>query len=332
MEEVFFAFKNAKIVEKNSVSSNTLRQHLHLRMIIMYLIKSPIYSPMVIKGGGKKSGKMMYRVYIDVIFAVNFLMDLAVLAMLNQLFSYRADFKHMLKGAFVGALWACILAAFPGIPLILQMFGTYVAAGALMAAVAYGIRNRREILRAVGGIYLISVVLGGVMLALAESSPGRNLTKWMPESFLVRLFLAAGAVCMCVWFSRFLRLFSIRKEENRHLRNVTLFYAGQTIKTRGLIDTGNHLRAPVSGLPVHVATAGLMKRLCPAVKGVMYVPYQCIGSSGILPAVRIDEMKVEGEKGSFVIPKPWIAITKGSLSPHNEYELLIQKNDKGLQV
>lgn len=88
----------------------------------MYLIKNPIYSPMVIKGGGKKSGKMMYRVYIDVIFAVNFLMDLAVLAMLNQLFSYRADFKHMLKGAFVGALWACILAAFPGIPLILQMF------------------------------------------------------------------------------------------------------------------------------------------------------------------------------------------------------------------
>ena len=159
-----------------------------------------------------------------------------------------------------------------------------------------------------------------------------NLTKWMPESFLVRLFLAAGAVCLCVWLSRFLRLFSIRKEENRHLRNVTLFYAGQTIKTRGLIDTGNHLKAPVSGLPVHVATAGLMKRLCPAVKGVMYVPYQCIGSSGILPAVRIDEMKVEGEKGSFVIPKPWIAITKGSLSPHNEYEVLIQKNDKGLQV
>ena len=126
-----------------------------------------------------------------------------------------------------------------------------------MAAVAYGIRNRREILRAVGGIYLISVVLGGVMLALAESSPGRNLTKWMPESFLVRLFLAAGAVCLCVWLSRFLRLLSIRKEENRHLRNVTLFYAGQTIKTRGLIDTGNHLKAPVSGLPVHVATASL---------------------------------------------------------------------------
>lgn len=100
-----------------------------------------------------------------------------MLAMLNQLFSYRADFKHMLKGAFVGALWACILAAFPGIPLILQMFGTYVAAGALMAAVAYGIRNRREILRAVGGIYLISVVLGGVMLALGRKQSRKKSYK-----------------------------------------------------------------------------------------------------------------------------------------------------------
>ena len=275
---------------------------------------------------------MVYRVYIDVIFAENLLMDLAVLAMLNQLFSYRADFKHLLKGAFVGALWACILAAFPGIPIIVQMFGTYVAAGMVMAAVAYGIKSRRELFRAMGGIYLISVVLGGVMLAIMESSPARELAKWLPESFFARLFLAAGGICFCLWFFQVLRFWGVRKAESRYLRNVTLFYSGQTIKTRGLIDTGNHLRAPVSGIPIHVATAGLMKRLCPAIKGVMYVPYRCVGSSGILPAVRIDEMKIEGETDSFVIPKPWIAITKGNLSPDNEYEVLIQKNDEGMQV
>ena len=112
----------------------------------------------------------MYRVYIDVIFAVNLFMDLAVLAMLNRLFSYRADLKHMIRGAVLGAVWACVLAVFPETPLLLQMFGTYVAVGSLMAVTAYGIRSRKELIRAVGGIYLISVVLGGVMLALSESS------------------------------------------------------------------------------------------------------------------------------------------------------------------
>lgn len=274
----------------------------------------------------------MYRVYIDVIFAVNLFMDLAVLAMLNRLFSYRADLKHMIRGAVLGAVWACVLAVFPETPLLLQMFGTYVAVGSLMAVTAYGIRSRKELIRAVGGIYLISVVLGGVMLALSESSLGREVANWMPGRFSIRFFLAAGAFCFCFWVGDLLRITGNRKTEQKYLRNVTLLYEGQKIKTRGLIDTGNHFTAPASGIPVHVATAELMKRLCPVVKGVMYVPYRCVGSSGILPAVRIDEMKVEGEKDSFVIPKPWIAITKGSLSPCDEYEVLIQKNDEGMQV
>lgn len=125
----------------------------------------------------------MYRVYIDVIFAVNLFMDLAVLAMLNRLFSYRADLKHMIRGAVLGAVWACVLAVFPETPLLLQMFGTYVAVGSLMAVTAYGIRSRKELIRAVGGIYLISVVLGGVMLALSESSLGREVANWMPGRF-----------------------------------------------------------------------------------------------------------------------------------------------------
>ena len=83
---------------------------------------------------------------------------------------------------------------------------------------------------------------------------------WPPE--------VSASVCGFPGFA----FWGVRKAESRYLRNVTLLYAGQTIKTRGLIDTGNHLRAPVSGIPIHVATAGLMKRLCPAIKGVMYVP------------------------------------------------------------
>lgn len=130
----------------------------------------------------------MYRVYIDVIFAVNLFMDLAVLAMLNRLFSYRADLKHMIRGAVLGAVWACVLAVFPETPLLLQMFGTYVAVGSLMAVTAYGIRSRKELIRAVGGIYLISVVLGGVMLALSESSLGREVANWMPGRFSIRFF------------------------------------------------------------------------------------------------------------------------------------------------
>lgn len=77
----------------------------------------------------------MYRVYIDVIFAVNLFMDLAVLAMLNRLFSYRADLKHMIRGAVLGAVWPVSWLCSRD-SLLLQMFGTYVAVGSLMAVTA----------------------------------------------------------------------------------------------------------------------------------------------------------------------------------------------------
>ena len=80
--------------------------------------------------------------------------------------------------------WLC----FQRLLLLLQMFGTYVAVGSLMAVTAYGIRSRKELIRAVGGIYLISVVLGGVMLALSESSLGREVANWMPGRFSIRFF------------------------------------------------------------------------------------------------------------------------------------------------
>ena len=92
--------------------------------------------------------------------------------------------------------------------------------------------------------------------------------------------------------------------------------------------TGNRLREPVSSQPVHVAAAGVMKQLCPSVKGVVYVPYQSVGTSrGILPAVFIDRMEIEQEGGRYSLEKPLIAITKQELSPSGEYQILIQKSD-----
>ena len=48
--------------------------------------------------------------------------------------------------------------------------------------------------------------------------------------------------------------------------------------------------------PPALSPSGLMKQLCPTVKGVVYVPYQSVGTtSGILPAVFIDRMEIEQE-------------------------------------
>lgn len=279
--------------------------------------------------------RVEYTVYIDVVFAVNTIMDFVILLILNRVLSYGTNRKRMLAGAVVGGSWACLAAAFPKIPMAVRAFGTYIAVSSLMASISYKLKKPGEILQAVAGIYLVSVVMGGVMVVLWEHTrAGGRLWRFLGGGiripFLAWIFLVAGGVFACLGFSECLKGTIRLMAHRRDLCQVTLEYGGRRQQAKGLIDTGNRLREPVSRRPVHVASAGLMEQLCPKVKGVIYVPYQSVGAkNGLLPAIYIDWMEVKWEGGSYRIPHPLIAITKQSLSSGEDYEILIQKSDQG---
>ena len=107
---------------------------------------------------------MVYTVYIDVVFAVNTIMDMVVLAILNRVLSYRTTKSRLFAGAVIGGIWSCLVSVVPGLPPVVEILGTYVAVSSLMAVAAYHLKSFREVVKSVAGIYLVSVVLGGVML------------------------------------------------------------------------------------------------------------------------------------------------------------------------
>ena len=111
---------------------------------------------------------MVYTVYIDVVFAVNTIMDMVVLAILNRVLSYRTTKSRLFAGAVIGGIWSCVVSVVPGLPPAVEILGTYVAVSSLMAVAAYHLKSFREVVKSVAGIYLVSVVLGGVMHVLYE--------------------------------------------------------------------------------------------------------------------------------------------------------------------
>ena len=52
---------------------------------------------------------MVYTVYIDVVFAVNTIMDMMVLTILNRVLSYRTTKRRILAGAVIGGIWSLSL-------------------------------------------------------------------------------------------------------------------------------------------------------------------------------------------------------------------------------
>lgn len=280
---------------------------------------------------------MIYTVYIDVVFAVNTVMDMIVLTILNRVLSYRTTKRRILAGAVIGGLWSCVVSLCPGLFPAVEVLGTYVAVSSLMAVAAYHLRSLKDVVKSVAGIYLVSVVLGGVMLVLYEHTmagyyAGSILKGNSPGGIPAAAWglMVVGAAAACFGFSGGVKGLVKSMAQRKDLCTVILIYGEREEKVTGLIDTGNRLREPVSGQPVHVATDGLLIRLCPTVKGVVYVPYQSVGTShGVLPAVFLDRMEIEQEGTRYCIEKPLVAITKQPLSPSGEYQILIQKTDEG---
>ena len=266
----------------------------------------------------RPAGGMTYTVYIDQVFAVNVLMDLLVLAAAGRLLGYRTRRIRLLAGALLGGAWSLAALFWQG-STVLAAFITYVPVSGLMAAAAYPVHSIREAAKAVGCMYLISVVLAGVMLALRET-----LNAGRASSFLIWILLAAGGAAGVFGFFGLISQMVRDMDHRRDLCQVILQAEGRREEVQGLIDTGNRLREPVSGRPVHVAEAELMERLCPRVDGVIFVPYQSVGGQGMLPAVFIDAMEVRLEKKSWRVEHPLVAVSKRPLSPNREYCILIQ--------
>ena len=131
-----------------------------------------------------------------------------------------------------------------------------------------------------------------------------------------------GAVC---W----LRGLTASLLQKKVLCRVTLRQGSRMYVASGLIDTGNRLKEPVSGRPVHVAVREVIEAISPRIQGVTYIPYRSVGGEGLLPAVTLDEIKVEQQGNCYTLARPLVAVVKQPLSPTGEYEVLIQEFDGG---
>ena len=116
------------------------------------------------------------------------------------------------------------------------------------------------------------------------------------------------------------------RRERQRLYPVTISFRGRSVRTRGLIDTGNALRDPVFGKPVSVLDPELQLELLGAEPPLFYpVPFHSIGKeNGLLPAFYADFLQIETEDGPVLrTERPLLGVTKEPLSSKNEYDILL---------
>ena len=246
-------------------------------------------------------------VSVEAYWLVNFAMNLLATAIIARSLG-RVRWKRVALAAAVGASWAAL--AQLGALRFLGSLPALAALSLLMAAVAIPPDSLRSAL--VSGAALLGggVFLGGVQLAALRLFRGAGAA-----AFFAGALLGAGALLAAT---------ALRKKRLVTWEvQVFLSAGGGEARFRALVDTGNRLREPFSGLPVLICERGVLADVLPAgydalppggaPPGFRQVGYGALGGGGRMNCFRPELCLVDYGNGYLKSPDLWVAVYPGKM-------------------
>ena len=262
---------------------------------------------------------MEETVYADIYFLINFSMDFLCLFLVARLMSEKLRLGRIAAAASFGGVYA--VAA-----LLVPLAGVWTVAFDIFACVVISfiafVKCGR--LRGTFGLAVVytavSIVLGGIMtalfnlfnrLGLSQMLSGGEASGDNPTVWILLILAIIGAVMTKLCGSFF------RSRTTRRFAEIEITFEGRSIALRGIVDSGNLLREPISGKPCVVADCGKIASVFPceiirvAGKGgysklkdvssqyarrIRIIPTATALGEGMLIGVRVDRLEIINEK------------------------------------
>lgn len=235
------------------------------------------------------------EVYIDILMLLNFGVDLLLLLGTNRLSGRPPGIRKAIPAAIFGGLYAgiCVL---PGFAFLGNTLWRVVSL-AIMSGIAFG-WNQGAIQRGVLFVFL-SMALGGIVLTLGKGG-------------LWSVLLSAGILgSLCLLGFR-------GKVGKTEYVAVNIRHGGKTVSMTALLDTGNTLKDPVTGLRVLIADSRAAMELLQLQAselldpigtisrgkqmGLRLIPYSAVGQpAGMLLGLKVDELRIDGKEVNQIV-------------------------------
>lgn len=179
-----------------------------------------------------------------------------------------------------------------------------------MLYLAFGWDGWRNFIFRIGLSLLSAVLLDGIISALSNLFGIKSL------------YLYGAALAFPVAKITVSMLAVSVHQQNCRMR-VTFVNCGKSASCMGLYDSGNLLRMPDSGEPVHIASPKLLGQLL-AGEPVCEIPYQTLGTDGgIIAVYRLESMCIEGKKGKNVYGAQWVGMAQEGLLHNKPYQVIL---------
>ncbi len=274
---------------------------------------------------------MEITIYPDVLFVVNFSMNFFLLWLLRMILKLKGKGSRLAAGSAAGAflsvlaLYGWLLLMPSGLWAILLWMAAGIGIGGAMVYIAFWPVSRREFIRTELGLFFGAALIQGILEWGNQSwllLQGYPIWEGSVGFVGIMLFLTGGCLLAEIFWKG---IYEAACERSCRYQ-VTLLYRGRQVAAEGFLDTGNRLKDPVSGRPVHVADRRLLEDLCPKPEGVAMIPYRTIdGGGSVLTAVTLDRMEAVQGKRRLVFERPLVAVSPSALKMKNGCRILLHE-------
>lgn len=281
------------------------------------------------------------KVYADVTFAINLLMDFIILWATARLAGSRVLYFRLFTAALLGAVYSVLYLYFA--MTLYYSVPAKLLFSCLLLVIGLAPHSWTEFKKALVYFYGISFTVAGASIAASylAAVPGQGFS----FSYLWLLAGATFALLIGVFGEKYL----LRRIVPNLLRfGVELRFGAHSCNGKGFLDTGNGLKDPLTKRPVVVAEYEFLKPCLPQdfqqafddnrdeddilnrlshsswANRLRIIPFSSIGrKNGILVGVRADSILVNMGKKNVLHNNVVIGIYRDKLSQDGSYHLLI---------
>ncbi len=263
---------------------------------------------------------MLTTVYLDALFLLNGVMDYCLLIATGKLTDAVIQKWRVLIAAVCGGLYGITAVLYREI--WVAAFVIQLVASVLMVMIAFGVQAFFRVWASYLGA---NFALGGCVFAVSLFTGEAFFAVSLPT------LIASGLLCYAMLSIVMRRVARLRPK----LCEVLVEYCGRECRLNAFMDTGMHVKDPVSNASVILVESAAVKNLFPerAFQALCraepecflksrfrLIPYHTVGSEQkLLTAFRPDRVLVNGR----IIPRALVALSPTSIADHGEFEALI---------
>lgn len=259
-------------------------------------------------------------VYLDLLLAINFVFNLALLTVSGWLGLQRFSASRYCLAAGAGTGFWLIFFFCPQYIFINWL--CRILGGLAMAFLAWQPQGLRSLLSRTALLVVSGQLMGGGIYSLAFALGGTPLGS---SDALPLAIVMAGAGMMLVLAAWWAGKVHTARQLKGYIGQATIHFQDKVLTVQALLDSGNSLRHPVNSWPVLVLERRPAQDLFPQdllawldepqhqpplglETRIALIPFKSVGGAGLLAAVRPDKVLLKGERGGAVLTQVYVAV------------------------